>query len=74
MTQPRQGRAPRYRMVVYELDHDNRQSTVMDATASGFIAAAATIHDGVMDAQLADGGPRHLQQHIAILIAREYRA
>jgi hypothetical protein len=45
----------------------------MDATASGFIAAAAMIRHGEMDIALADGGPRNLQEHIALFIAGQYR-
>lgn len=71
MTGPRPGRAPRYRVVVYELDHD-RQTIAMDATADGFIAAAATIHNGEMDITLADGGSHDLQAHIALFIATQH--
>jgi hypothetical protein len=58
----------RFRVVVYQLDNA-RQTKVMDATASGYIAAAATICDGEMDIALADGGPHNLQQQIALFIA-----
>lgn len=68
---PRTGRAPRYHVIVHELDHDH-QTKIMDATASGFIAAAATIHNGEMDIALADGGPHDLQQHIALFLASQY--
>jgi hypothetical protein len=74
MTRPHpRGRAPRYRVVVYELDADH-QTKIMDATTSGFIAAAATIHNGEMDITLADGGTHDLQQHIALFINSQYRA
>jgi len=63
----------RYRVVVYEIDHD-RRTKIMDATANGFIAAAATIHNGEMDITLGDGGPHDLQQHIALTITNEHRA
>ena len=64
-------RAPRYRVVVYELDNDH-QTKVMDATATGYIAAA-TIRHGEMDIALANAGPRNLQEHIALFIAGQYR-
>jgi hypothetical protein len=74
MTRPGQrGRAPRYRVVVYEL-HDDTPTKIMDATTSGFIAAAASIHNGEMDITLADGGSHDLQQHIALFINSQYRA
>jgi hypothetical protein len=44
MTRPPRRGASRYRVVVYELDRGDRQTKIMDATASAFIAAAATIH------------------------------
>jgi hypothetical protein len=67
------GRAPRYRVVVYELDRDT-QTKVMDTTADAFIAAAASDdHDDIAIA-LGDGGSRHLQRHIAQLIKSQYRA
>ena len=72
MTDPtRPGRTPRYRVVVHEL-HDGRQTTVMDATAAGFIAAAASIRDGEMDIALSDGGADGLKAHIALFIAGQY--
>jgi hypothetical protein len=73
MTQPR-SRAQRYRVVVYELDNTDRQTKIMDATATGFIAAAASIRHGEMDIALADGGPHALQQHIALFLAGQYPA
>jgi len=74
MTDPtRAGRAPRYRVVVHEL-RDGRQTKIMDAAASGFIAAAATIHNGDMDITLGDGGTHDLKQHIALFINSQYRA
>jgi hypothetical protein len=63
----------RYRVIVYELDND-RQTTVMDATATGFIAAAASIRNGEMDVALGDGGPHNLIQHIGLFIAGQYPA
>lgn len=67
-------RPPRYRVVVYELDDTDRQTAIMDATASGFIAAAASIHHGEMDIALGDGGPHALKQHIALFISDHYHA
>ncbi|MBA3852631.1 MAG: hypothetical protein H0X59_09745 [Chloroflexi bacterium] len=66
-------RAPRYRVVVHEI-HDGRQTTIMDATASGFIAAAASIQHGEMDVALADGGPHELKAHITLFITNHHRA
>ncbi|MCA1678263.1 MAG: hypothetical protein LC777_04580 [Actinobacteria bacterium] len=66
-------RAPRYRVVVHEI-RDGRQTTIMDATASGFIAAAANIQHGEMDVALTDGGPHDLKAHIALFISNQYRA
>ncbi|MCA1677596.1 MAG: hypothetical protein LC777_00935 [Actinobacteria bacterium] len=68
---PPGARSPGYRVVVYELNRD-RQTKVMDATAAGFIAAAASIDNGQMDIALADGGPHGLQQHLALFIANHY--
>jgi hypothetical protein len=73
MTPPPPRRPIRYRIVVYELDND-QQTTVMDATATGFIAAAASIHNGEMDVALGDGGPHALTQHIGLFIAGQYPA
>jgi hypothetical protein len=67
------GRVARYRVVVYELDGAT-QTKIMDATTSGFIAAAATIHNGEMDITLADAGTHDVKQHIALFIKRQYRA
>jgi hypothetical protein len=73
MTPPPTGRATRYQVVVYELDND-RKTTIMDATATGFIAAAASITNGEMDIALGDGGPHDLKQHIGLFIAGQYPA
>jgi hypothetical protein len=73
MTTRPAGRAPRYRVVVYELDGAT-QTKIMDATTSGFIAAAATIQNGEMDITLADAGTHDVKQHIALFIKRQYRA
>lgn len=71
MTPQTTGPATRYRVVVYQLEN-NHQTKIMDATASGYIAAAATIRNGEMDIALADGGPHSLQQHIALFIAGQH--
>jgi hypothetical protein len=74
MTRPiPRGRVPRYRVVVYEL-HDDAATKIIDATTSGFIAAAANIDNGEMDITLADGGSHDLQQHIALFINSQHRA
>jgi hypothetical protein len=66
-------RTPRYRVVVHEI-RDGCQTRIMDATASGFIAAAASIEHGEMDIALGDGGPHDLKAHIALFIGNQYRA
>jgi hypothetical protein len=63
----------RYRVIVYELEND-QQTPVLDETATGFIAAAASIRDGEMDVALGDGGPHPLIQHIGLFIAGQYPA
>jgi len=68
---PHRGRPPRYRVVVHEL-RDGRQTTIMDASANGFIAAAASIRDGEMQVALGDGGDYELKAHIALFIAGQY--
>ncbi len=67
-----QPRTPRYRVTVHEL-HGDHQTKIMDATASGFIAATASIQDGEMDITLGDGGAHELKAHIALFISRQYR-
>jgi ribosomal protein L18 len=66
-------RAPRYRLVVYQL-HDGKTTQVVDTYGSGFITAIATLNGDIMEAHFSEGGPRHLQQHIAEAIADEYPA
>jgi hypothetical protein len=61
---------PRYRVVVTEI-RDGQQTTIMDQTATGFIAAAST-HKGEMDIALGDGGPHNLIAHIALFITNQY--
>jgi len=62
-------RAPRYRITVRELQ-DGKTTKVIDAYGHGFIIAIATLHDDIMDVHFGQGGPRHLQQHIAAAIGR----
>lgn len=62
---------PRYRVCVYEL-HDGKTTQVIDAYGTGFITAAATLDGENLEVHFGEGGPRHLQQHIATAIADEY--
>jgi hypothetical protein len=64
-------RPPRYRVCVYEL-RDGKTTQVIDAYGSGFITAVATLDGEIMDVHFGEGGPRHLQQHIAAAIADEH--
>jgi hypothetical protein len=64
-------RPPRYRVTVHEL-RDGKTTTVIDAYGSGFITAVATLDGDTMDVHFGEGGPRHLQQHIAAAIADEH--
>jgi hypothetical protein len=64
-------RAPRYRVTVHEL-RAGKTTQVIDAYGSGFITAIATLDGDTMEVHFGDGGPRHLQQHIAAAIAHEY--
>lgn len=74
MTKPTARRyTTRYRVVVYEIGRD-RNTKIMDETATGFIAAAATIRHGEMNVALGDGGPEDLKQHIGLFIAGQYPA
>jgi ribosomal protein L18 len=66
-------RAPRYRLVVYELQA-GKTTQVVDTYGSGFITAVATLNDDIMEVHFSEGGPRQLQQHIAEAIADEYPA
>jgi hypothetical protein len=63
--------APRYRVCVYEL-RDGKTTQVTNAYGSGFITAVATLDRNTMEVHFADGGPRHLQAHIAEAIADEH--
>lgn len=46
----------------------------MDETATGVIAATASIRNGEMDVALGDGGHHTLIQHIGLFIAGQYPA
>jgi hypothetical protein len=65
------GRAPRYRVCVYEL-RDGKTTQVIDAYGSAFITATATFDGDDMDVHFGEGGPRDLQQHVADAIIYEY--
>jgi hypothetical protein len=64
-------RAPRYRVTVHEL-RDGKTTKVIDAYGSAFITAVASLDNDTMEVHFGDGGPRHLQQHIAAAIAHEH--
>lgn len=64
-------RAPRYRVTVHEL-RDGKTTQVIDTYGSGFITAVATLDGDTMEVHFGDGGPRHLQRHIAAAITHEY--
>ena len=63
---------PRYRVTVHEL-RDGKTTKVIDAYGTGFITAVATLDGDTMDVHFGEGGPRHLQQHIAAAIADEHQ-
>jgi hypothetical protein len=62
---------PRYRVTVHEL-RDGKTTKVIDAYGSGFITAVATLDGDIMDVHFGEGGPAHLQRHIAAAIADEH--
>jgi hypothetical protein len=64
-------RAPRYRVTVHEL-RDGKTTKVIDAYGSGFITAVATLDDDILEVHFNQGGPKHLQHHIATAIAHDY--
>jgi ribosomal protein L18 len=64
-------RAPRYRICVYEL-RDGKTTQVVDSYGNGFITAVATLDDDIIEVHFWDGGPRHLQDHIAAAITDEH--
>ena len=64
-------RAPRYRVCVYEL-RGGKTTQVIDTYGTGFITAVATLDNDIIEVHFWDGGPRHLQEHIAAAIADEH--
>ena len=64
-------RAPRYRVLIYEL-RDGKTTQLADTYGSGFITAVATLDDDILEVHFNQGGPRHLQQHIADAITHDY--
>jgi hypothetical protein len=75
MPGPRQPAAPRppkprYRVICYELT-DGHETVIIDSTDDGFIAATGSIHNAVLEAELAHAGPRELQAHLALMIAND---
>lgn len=64
-------RPPRYRVYVYEL-RDGNTTQVISAYGTGFITAVATLDGDDLEVHFGEGGPRHLQAHIAAAIADEY--
>ncbi len=64
----------RYRILVHEI-HDGHSTTVMDETATAFLAAAANPTDtGELDIALGEGGPRRLINDLAEFITSQYPA
>jgi hypothetical protein len=64
-------RAPRYRVVIYEL-RDGKTTQLADTYGNGFITAVATLDDDILEVHFNQGGPKHLQHHIATAIAHDY--
>ncbi len=62
--------SPRYRVVCYERAPEGER-VLMDATGEGFIAAVGTISAVRMAGEIGRGGPTDVQEHIALLIARD---
>jgi hypothetical protein len=58
----------RYRVTVAELI-DGAATVIMDATGAGFHAAVGDLDDGRLRAEHGIGGPPHLLEHLAELIA-----
>ncbi len=64
----------RYRILVREI-HDGHSTTVMDETATAFIAATVNpTQTGELDIALGEGGPRRLINDLAEFIASQYPA
>jgi hypothetical protein len=64
-------RPPRYRVCVYEL-RDGKTTEVINTYGTGFITAVATLDGDDLEVHFGEGGPRHLQRHIAAAIADEH--
>jgi hypothetical protein len=60
--------AVRYRVTVTEVV-DGAATVVMDATGAGFHAAVGDLEGGRLRAEHGIGGPPHLLEHLAELIA-----
>jgi hypothetical protein len=59
----------RYRIVCYEIEHD-QQTIIFDATARGFIAVTGTIDENnTMNGKGTHAGPLTLRRRLARLIA-----
>jgi hypothetical protein len=58
----------RYRVIVTELV-DDAATVVMDATGAGFHAAVGELQHARLSAEHGIGGPPHLLEHLAQLIA-----
>lgn len=69
MSETRRTRPPvRYRVTVTELV-DDTATMVMDATGAGFHAAVGDLDHDRLRAEHGIGGPPHLLEHLAQLIA-----
>ena len=69
MSGTRRTRPPaRYRVTVTELV-DDTATVVMDATGAGFHAAVGDLEQARLRAEHGIGGPPHLLEHLAQLIA-----
>ena len=69
MTSRRRPARMRYRITVTEII-DGQPTTVMDAWGSGFHAIVGDINTpGYLQAEHGKGGPHHLREHLANLIA-----
>jgi hypothetical protein len=64
-------RQPRYRVTVHEL-HDGKTTTVINAYASAYITAVATLDDDLMEVHFGEGRPGTLQRHVVAAITDEY--
>jgi hypothetical protein len=64
-------RGARYRVCVYEL-RDGKTTQVINAYGTGFITAVGTLDGEDLEVHFGEGGPHHLQRHIADAIADEH--